>query len=51
MKIPFFDYPRHYLDQKDKILEIVDDVCSRGAFIMQDDLFQFENDLHYLFEQ
>ncbi len=45
MKIPFFDYPRHYLDQKDKILEIVDDVCSRGAFIMQDDLFQFEKDL------
>lgn len=40
--VPFFDYPRHYLDDKDNILRIVDDVCSRGAFIMQSDLNDFE---------
>ena len=42
MKVPFFDYPRHYLDQKENILKIIDDVCSRGAFIMQKDLADFE---------
>ena len=40
--VPFFDYPRHYLDDKENILRIVDDVCSRGAFIMQSDLDEFE---------
>ena len=45
MRVPFFDYPRHYLDQKETILKIVDDVCSRGAFIMQKDLSEFEYDL------
>lgn len=43
--VPFFDYPRHYLDDKDSILKIVDDVCSRGAFIMQSDLDAFEVNL------
>ena len=41
-KVPFFDYPRHYLDDKENILRIVDDVGSRGAFIMQSDLDNFE---------
>ena len=43
MNIPFFDYPRLYLDQKEKMIEIFDDVSSRGAFIMQSDLVEFEN--------
>jgi dTDP-4-amino-4,6-dideoxygalactose transaminase len=43
MNIPFFDYPRLYLDQKEKMIKIFDDVCSRGAFIMQSDLDEFEN--------
>lgn len=40
--VPFFDYPRLYADDKDRILEIVDDVGLRGAFIMQQDLAAFE---------
>lgn len=43
MNIPFFDYPRLYLDQKEKMIEIFDNVSSRGAFIMQSDLNEFEN--------
>ena len=45
MKVPFFDYPRHYLDQKEEILKIIDEVCSRGAFILQKDLANFETSL------
>ena len=44
-RIPFFEYPRHYTDDKEAILNIVDDVCSRGAFIMQSDLKRFEVNL------
>lgn len=44
-KIPFFDYPRLYLDRKQDFLRIFDDVASRGAFIMQKDLSDFESDL------
>jgi len=45
LKIPFFDYPRLYLDRKQDFLRIFDDVASRGAFIMQKDLSDFESDL------
>ena len=41
--IPFFDYPRLYTDKRDEFLKIFDDVCSRGAFIMQKDLESFED--------
>ena len=44
-KIPFFDYPRVYLDDRDEILKIIDDVGTRGAFIMQKDLYEFEKNL------
>ena len=44
-KVPFFDYPRAYLDEREKLLEIVDDVGKRGAFIMQQDLRDFEQNL------
>ena len=45
MKIPFFDYPRVYLDDKENLLKIFDEVASRGAFIMQKDLEEFESNL------
>lgn len=43
--VPFFDYPRAYLDDKNKFISIFDEVCSRGAFILQKDLRDFEDDL------
>ncbi len=43
MKVPFFDYPQLYSLNKNKFIEIFDDVSSRGAFIMQNDLKEFEN--------
>lgn len=41
-KVPFFDYPRAYLDDRDDLLKIIDDVGHRGAFILQKDLREFE---------
>ena len=43
--VPFFEYPRVYTDQREDLLRIVDDVGSRGAFIMQKDLADFEANL------
>ena len=43
--VPFFDYPRLYTDEKEELLRIVDEVGSRGAFIMQQDLEDFEEAL------
>ena len=40
--VPFFNYPRAYLDDREALLKIFDDVGSRGAFIMQKDLREFE---------
>ncbi len=45
MKIPFFDYPRLYTDDKNNYLKIFDEVCSRGAFILQQDLSDFEKNI------
>jgi len=44
-KIPFFDYPRLFLDDRDEILSTVEEVGRRGAFIMQKDLAEFESNL------
>lgn len=41
-KIPFFDYSRLYLDDREKYIEIIDKVASNGGFIMQKELKQFE---------
>ena len=30
-KVPFFDYPQVYLRDKENLLQIFDEVCSRGA--------------------
>ena len=40
--VPFFNYPRAYLDNKESLIKIFDDIGSRGAFIMQKDLREFE---------
>jgi len=40
--VPFFDYTHNFMSHKDQILEVVADVGSRGAFIMQKDLLEFE---------
>ena len=45
MKIPFFDYPRLFLDKKEDYLKIFSDVSTRGAFILQRDLELFEENL------
>ena len=44
-KVPFFDYPRLYKDNKEDYLKIFDEVCSRGAFILQKDVEDFEKNL------
>lgn len=43
--VPFFDYPRAYLDEREAILSIVDHVASKGAFILQSELKSFEKNL------
>lgn len=43
--VPFFNYPRAYLDDRENLLKIFDDVGHRGAFIMQKDLREFEKSL------
>ena len=43
--VPFFNYPRAYLDDREDIIKILEDVGSRGAFIMQKDLHDFESAL------
>lgn len=43
--VPFFDYPRAYLDERNDLLRIFDEVGQRGAFIMQQDLRDFEAEL------
>ncbi len=45
MKVPFFDYPQVYLSEKQDIDRILNDVGSRGAFILQDDVENFELEL------
>lgn len=45
MQIPFFNYPKIYAEEKEAFNEIFQEVCSRGAFIMQKDLSDFEQEL------
>jgi dTDP-4-amino-4,6-dideoxygalactose transaminase len=42
LTVPFFNYPRAYLDDRESLMKIFDDVGHRGAFIMQKDLREFE---------
>jgi dTDP-4-amino-4,6-dideoxygalactose transaminase len=40
--VPFFNYPRLWADDKEGLMRLIDEVSSRGAFIMQKDLRDFE---------
>lgn len=40
--VPFFNYKKAFADHEDQYLGIVRDVIRRGAFIMQQDLLEFE---------
>jgi dTDP-4-amino-4,6-dideoxygalactose transaminase len=40
--VPFFNYPQVFLEDEQRILEIVADVGRRGAFILQKDVEEFE---------
>ena len=44
-KVPFFNYPLVYLNDRENLMRIFDDIGSRGAFIMQEDLQIFETNL------
>ena len=44
-KVPFFDYPRLWLDQREELLGIIDEVSGKGGFIMQKELSNFEAEL------
>tara|TARA_B100000989_G_scaffold148979_1_gene111065 strand:+ start:20061 stop:21167 length:1107 start_codon:yes stop_codon:yes gene_type:complete len=44
-KIPFFDYPKLWSEDKLESLEIIDRTASLGGFIMQKDLEEFEREL------
>jgi dTDP-4-amino-4,6-dideoxygalactose transaminase len=41
-RVPYFDYPRLFTSQEAGLMAVIRDVLSRGAFILQRDLQQFE---------
>lgn len=43
--VPFFNFPALYREHREKFLAIFDDVCSRGGFILQRDVEEFESRL------
>jgi dTDP-4-amino-4,6-dideoxygalactose transaminase len=43
--VPFFNYPHLFKSHQEKFTEIFTDVCSRGAYILQKDLRDFEANL------
>lgn len=43
MKVPFFDYKQLYLRDKKAINSIINKIASKGAFILQKDVANFEN--------
>ena len=45
MEIPFFNYAELFKQNKKEFIKIFEDVCSRGAFILQKDLLEFEHEL------
>ena len=45
IKIPFFNYPALFKMQQKEIIDTMQDVMSRGAYILQKDLEEFEDNL------
>lgn len=43
--VPFFNYPHVFVSQEEEFLAALQDVGRRGAYILQKDLVQFEEDL------
>jgi dTDP-4-amino-4,6-dideoxygalactose transaminase len=43
--VPFFNYPALFAREEKELIPIINDVLRRGAYIMQKDLFQFEEKL------
>ena len=43
--VPFFNYPALFLQREEEYARLMLDVCRRGAYIMQRDLTEFENNL------
>ena len=43
--IPFFNYSALFAREEKELMPLIHDVLSRGAYIMQKDLFQFEENL------
>ena len=44
-EIPFFNYPEIYKQNADEYNRIFSSTCSKGSFIMQEELISFENSL------
>jgi dTDP-4-amino-4,6-dideoxygalactose transaminase len=44
-KIPFFDYPGLFKQREQELMGVIQDVCARGAYILQKDLRDFEENL------
>ena len=44
-KVPFFDYPKLYTSNKKDFLRIFDEVSSRGAYILQKEVVDFEESI------
>jgi len=44
-QIPFFNYPALFKQDEEDFVRIFKDVCGRGAYILQKDLAQFEENL------
>lgn len=45
MEVPFFNYQALYKRDKENLLTVIDDVCSRGAYILQRDVTDFERNI------
>ncbi|MBX9786259.1 MAG: DegT/DnrJ/EryC1/StrS family aminotransferase [Alphaproteobacteria bacterium] len=45
LTIPFFNYPALFKENENEFVAIFKDVCTRGAYILQKDLFDFEENL------
>ena len=48
--IPFFNYPALFKANEKEIMDVLHDVMSRGAYILQKDLVQFEDNLKKLLD-
>ena len=44
-KIPFYDYTFNYKNNSSSLKEIFNKVCLKGAYILQDELLKFENEI------